>query len=127
MRMILNGIDIFGMSIGVIIDVEKKCENCVFCKQKPEYMNYLPSDFICGLFHSKWHGYWPYNDCCCEYFTEPTGKTVEDVFRDNEQMKQRFDSLLSMMGGVWKFGNKDVIDGFMKQDAAVLSSYEIKE
>lgn len=102
-------------------EIEKKCENCIFCTSKPEHMNFLPNDFVCGSFHSKWHGYWPINGCC-EHFSAPTGKTVEEFLKDDEQAKNVIEGMLTMMGGIW---NKDFIEGFMKQDAAILSDYGV--
>lgn len=103
-------------------NIQEKCENCIFCTPTPKNMA-LPNDFICGSFHSKWLGYWPINGCC-EHFSAPTGKTVEEFLKDDEQARKVIDCMLTMMSGIW---NKDFLKGFMKQDAAVLSDYGIGE
>lgn len=101
--------------------MEKKCENCVFCTPTPKNMA-LPNNFICGSCHSKWHGYWPINGSC-DHFSEPTGKTIEEYLKDNEQAKKAIEGMLAMVRGIW---SKDLVDGFMKQDAAVLSDYMVE-
>lgn len=104
--------------------MEKKCENCAFCTPKPEQMNFLPNDFICGSSRSKWHGYCPVNGVC-EHYTEPTGKTVEEVLKEDVQAKKVIEGILSIMSQMRN--NNDLTDEFMKRDAAVLKDYGVKD
>lgn len=102
--------------------MEKKCENCVFYTPKPKGMSF-PIDFTCGSSRSKWHGFWPYNSCFCEYFTKPTGITIEEATKGNEQLKQMVEGFALIMGGFWGKSKEEVIEGFVKQDSAVLDEY----
>lgn len=101
---------------------EKKCENCVFCAPKPENMQFLPNDWVCGSISSKWRGYWSPTGCC-ERFREPTGKTVEEVI--GERGKGAFEGLTMILNALWS-GNSvnDYIDKFLKEDSAILEDYE---
>lgn len=102
------------------INMDKKCKNCVFCKQKSLCTSYVPNDFTCNSIRSKWCGYWPYGEKCCEYFTEPTGISVEEAINDNERLKAVVEGFTSMMGEVWGKSREELIYDFMNQDAAVL-------
>ena len=105
--------------------MEKKCENCVFCTEKPKQLSFLPNDWICGNYKSKWFNYWPPNGVC-EMHTEPTGKTVAEVVGDRGM--QAYEGLKMLFNAVC--GNNaadEYIDKFLQQDSSILESDEESE
>lgn len=102
--------------------VEKKCENCVFCTEKPKQLSFLPNDWICGCFMSKWFNYWPTTGVC-EHYSEPTGRTVEEVL--GERGKQAVEGMSMFLNAMW--GNDSSIEhvkNFLQQDSAVIGKSE---
>lgn len=99
--------------------MEKKCETCVFCTQKPENLSFLPNEWICGCFSCKWFNYWPPTGVC-ENYAEPTGKTVEEVL--GELGKQAYDGVRTLLSAMWGNNSSDeYVEKFMQEDSAVLS------
>lgn len=102
--------------------MEKKCENCVFCAEKPEQLSFLPNDWICGYSMSKWFNYWPPTGVC-EHYSEPTGRTVEEVL--GERGKQAYEGLKMLLNAMWGNNSSDeYIEKFLQEDSAVLGKYE---
>ena len=102
--------------------MENKCENCVFCTKKPEHLSFLPNDWICGSYQSKWFNYWPPTGVC-ENYTQPTGKTVAEVL--GERGKQAYEGLKLLLNAMWENNSsEEYIDKFMQEDSAILYAYE---
>lgn len=99
--------------------MDKKCETCVFCTQKPIFLKHLPNDWLCSCNHSKWKGYWPTTGVC-EMHSEPTRKTIKEVLSEKqlETMKKLYLGLACMF--------KQPEEGWetwINQDSAVLTDY----
>lgn len=99
----------------------KKCENCVFCSKKPEGLEFLPNNWVYDSVRSKWRGYWPVSGCC-EFYTEPAGKTVREVIGEKgEEIVLMFSNFLSIAwNGVDANERAEIV---LNQDSAILSDY----
>lgn len=100
--------------------MEKKCETCVFCTQRPENLSFIPNEWICGNSASKWFNYWPPTGVC-EKHSEPTGKTVAEILGDHG--KQAIEGMSMLLNAMW--GNNSCnkcVEKFLQEDSAIIGN-----